>query len=153
MFSHILYVHIYCTCLEMNNYVQDTSYHLFNTKFTYREASLAFSYDRVENLSFTTICHTKIYDKKKWKGFGILNFQNWWLLKKWKKLSPQEYVLSKTLKIVKVKNLFKLSNNMINVLKLTLSRKCYMFRETQQHLLALLSLMVETTFGRGQEKY
>ena len=60
-----------------------------------------------------------------------------------KKFSPQEYLLSKTLKTVEVQNLFKLRNNMINVKENFKSssinsmwcRICYLFRETQQHLL------------------
>ena len=55
---------------------------------------------------------------------------------------PQEYLLSKNLKISEVQNLFKLRNNMINV-KGNFSSShtnnkwctiCYLFSETQQHL-------------------
>ena len=60
-----------------------------------------------------------------------------------KKFSPQEYLKSKSLNISEVQNLFKLRNKMIDVKENFKSsstnsmwcRVCYLFRETQHHLL------------------
>ena len=59
-----------------------------------------------------------------------------------KEFSPQEYLASKNLKISEIQTLFKLRNRMIDVKdnfktshkNNTWCRNCYLFRETQQHL-------------------
>ena len=59
-----------------------------------------------------------------------------------KSFSPQEYLLSRNLKICEVQNLFKLRNNMIDVKESFRSshknnmwcKICHLFKETQQHL-------------------